>query len=104
MATSPTNKHVQEEDEVQTDEVEPAKTTEEEVEVRTEEEDELKKEATEILLESDPTRMRDEEFEDEGTENQNRQEESIMVHTKLYHDQEPLSVSVLLCFLPDISV
>lgn len=103
MATSPTNKHVQEEDEVQTDEVEPAKTTEEEVEVRTEEEDELKKEATESLLESDPTRMRDEEF-DEGTENHNRQEKSITVHTKLYHDQEPVTVSVLLCFLPDISI
>ncbi|CDY48569.1 BnaA09g01650D [Brassica napus] len=88
MATSPSDKLVQEE-EVGTDEVvDPAKITHEEDEARTEEEevrteeeeDEPKEEAIESLLESTRNLNIEDEETNQGAENQNRQEDPITTH------------------------
>lgn len=76
--------------EVKTMEVDPAKTSKEEDQVRTEEEDEHKEEAIEGHLESDPTNSSlSLSIEDKVIENQNSQEDSITVHSKLYDEKEP---------------
>lgn len=94
-----------EDDEARTQEVDPAKTTEkedevktEEDEVRTEEEDEPKEEAIESLLESARNLNIEDEESNQGTENQNRQEDPITVHPKLY-DRSSLLSLFLLCFV-----
>ena len=90
MATSPSDKLVQDQ-EVGTEEVDPVKTTEkedkartEEDEVRTEEQEvQTEEEAIESLLASTRNLTIQDAESDQGTENHNPQEQS-MVHPKLY--------------------
>ncbi|KAJ0250184.1 hypothetical protein HA466_0143660 [Hirschfeldia incana] len=85
MATFSSDKPVEEEKEMQTEEADPAITTEEE-EVRTEE-DELREEASESLLDFDSINSRlslimDDEESNKGAESQKPQEESTMMQRR----------------------